>query len=264
MPDCFDIATRWREKKLNNLNDLDIVLNDYRVLFAFHSNRIEGNALSIHQTREIFENGKLINFTGDTREIFEAQNQKYAYEFLKLPIIKNEPMTENLVLETHEALCYGCYDEARWMKGERPGQYKIHFYGTGIDAGLPPEDVESEMKFILDEISEIKSWDGTRDDIKRVLTVASYFHLNFENIHPFADGNGRTGRTLMNYFLMTHGLPPVIVFDEDKELYYECLFVFDKTEKLDAFVSFLQDEMIKTWTRENSAREKKGQKFICL
>ena len=96
MPDCFDIATRWREKKLNNLNDLDIVLNDYKVLFAFHSNRIEGNALSIHQTREIFENGKLINFTGDTREIFEAQNQKYAYEFLKLPIIKTHPAINKL------------------------------------------------------------------------------------------------------------------------------------------------------------------------
>jgi Fic family protein len=51
-----------------------------------------------------------------------------------------------------------------------------------------------------------------------ILTAASYFLLKFESIHPFADGNGRTGRTLMNYYLMINGLPPTILYEEDKKM----------------------------------------------
>lgn len=60
------------------------------------------------------------------------------------------------------------------------------------------------------------------------LKAASYFHLQFEAFHPFADGNGRVVRTLMNYFLMTHNHPPIIIYDEDKKYYYAALQSFDE------------------------------------
>lgn len=82
------------------------------------------------------------------------------------------------------------------------------------------------------------------------MTVAAYFHLSFESIHPFADGNGRVGRTLLNYYLMTHDYPPTIIYDDDKPTYYLALTVFDKTGKIDGFIEFLKEETEKTWTKK--------------
>lgn len=263
-PDYMHIAHTWTERKMKTEQDFDIALDNYRILFAYHSNAIEDAGVSMHQTREIFENGKVTNYTGELRHLFETQNQKVCYEWLKSKIVKPEKVTPDLVCQIHERLCHGCYDEARWAKGERPGQFKKGFYGVGLDAGLPPEDVEEEVEFICREIEEAESFDGTVASAQRLLTTAAYFHLNFENIHPFADGNGRVGRTLLNYFLMTHGLPPTVIFDEDKETYYECLLVFDKTEKMDAFVQFLQEQTEKTWIQTRRTKTKGTIRTICL
>ena len=78
-----DIVSAWHAKNIETVADLDTVLSDYRVMFAYHSNQIEGAGVSLHQTREIFENGKVVGYTGDLRAIFETENQKVCYEFLK-------------------------------------------------------------------------------------------------------------------------------------------------------------------------------------
>ena len=81
-----------------------------------------------------------------------------------------------------------------------------------------------------------------------------------KRIHAFADGNGRVGRTLLNYILMCNNLPPVIIFDEDKETYFMALEVFDHTEKIDGFVQFLKEQMVKTWVRKTP----RGKEFIAI
>ena len=82
------------------------------------------------------------------------------------------------------------------------------------------------------------------------MTIAAYFHLRFEEILAFADGNGRLGRTLLNYYLMLHDYPPLVLFEEDKQTYYMALAVYDKTGKIDGFLSFLREQMVKTWERK--------------
>lgn len=74
--------------------------------------------------------------------------------------------------------------------------------------------------------------------------------MNFESIHPFADGNGRVGRTLMNYYLLTHDYPPTIIYSEDKKNYYLALALFDATEDMDGFKAFIKEQTIKTWRRK--------------
>lgn len=231
----------WNAKTINSESNLDLALDNFRILFAYHSGKIENTEITYHDTREIFENGKVLGFSGNPRTLFEQQNQKLCYEFLKQKIVAREALSEALVLETHSILTSGTFDERRYLdNGERPGEYKKHDYVTGRnEVGSPFESVAEDIAELL---SEINGYSG-----KEVLKSAAYFHAAFENIHPFADGNGRVGRTLMNYYLMTHGHPPIVIYDEDKVLYYESLEKYDMEETLDPLCRFLQYETERTW-----------------
>lgn len=240
-----DIVNYWKSCDRSTADKLNMILDNYKILFAYHSNSIEGCGLSYHQTREIFENGKVINYTGDTRNIFEAANQKQSYYWLLEKIIRKDPVTPEFIKELHGILNNGCYDERRWNIGERPGTYKIHDYCVGDSVGSPPEEVDADIKSLCDEINNINN------NEEKILLAATYFHCMFESIHAFAAGNGRAGRTLMNYYLMIHDMPPCIIFDEDKQVYYMGLTVFDKTGEIEGLKKFIMEETEKTWSRRN-------------
>lgn len=235
------IVEKWQKNPIADVADLDIALDNFRILFAYNSNAIENPETTYHQTREIFENGKVIGFTGNLRTLFEIQNQKVAYETLRADIVKKRELSPSLIKEVHKSLMYGCYDESRYSKGERYGEYKLHDYVTGDGVGSAPEDVEKEIENLCEEVNAAHDGDP--------LTVAVYLHLKFEEIHPFADGNGRVGRTLMNYYLLTHNYPPTIIFNEDKETYFLGLAAFDKTGNIDGFMQFVREQTIKTWQK---------------
>lgn len=239
-----NVLDYWKKQDIQVKNDLRAILDNFRILFAYNSNKIENESTSYHNTREIFENGRVINYTGDLRTLYEIQNQKDCYEFLVDKIIEKEPISRRLILDVHKHLCKGCYDESGYLKGERPGAFKINDYGVGDDVGVYPEEVEGNIDELCEEIDANTDADP--------LTVAAYFHLRFETIHPFADGNGRTGRTLMNYYLITHNYPPTIIYDEDKQTYYMALAVYDKADDIKGFVRFLKEQTIKTWTNKIS------------
>ena len=250
-----DIVKVWQDKNIRTAKDLDVTLSDYRILFAYNSNKIEDAGVSLHQTREIFENGKVVGYTGDLRALFETQNQKECFEFIKGKIVSKEAVTSTLIKKIHEKLCHGCYDESRWQKGERPGEYKKNYYGVGLSIGVPPEDVEKEVKYICDEL-----FSAALDSNEKILKASAWFHCNFEVIHAFADGNGRVGRMLLNYILLLNNMPPLIIFDEDKEAYYMALEVFDHSGKIDGFITFLKEQTIKTFVRQS----RDGKCFIAL
>jgi Fic family protein len=242
-----EIVASWQNKVVTNREELMAKLQNFRIVFAYNSNKIENPETTYHNTREIFENGKVINFTGDIRTIFEIQNQKECFDFLADKILNREPITKELILQTHEKLMKGCYDETRYLKGERPGSFKKHEYVIGDDVGELPENVENEIDFLCNELKE--------NEGKDPLKIATYLHLNFEQIHPFADGNGRLGRTLLNYYLMIHDYPPTIIYNEDKDVYYMALEVFDRTGQINGFEKFLQEQTEKTWSN-NFAKKK--------
>jgi len=247
----------WQSYQISSAAELDKYLNSFRILFAFHSGKIENEEITYHDTREIFENGKVANYTGSPRALFEQQNQKLCYEFIKEKIFKKEPLSVGLIREIHNVLTSGTYDERRYIENEeRPGEFKKHDYVTGIhEVSSAAEDVERDLTEL---IAEMNSYDGGN-----VLKAAAYLHARFEYIHPFADGNGRVGRTLLNYFLMTHDHPPLIVYDEDKRMYYECLQKYDEVEELNSLCEFLKYETEKTWKKaliltEGLKQERKG------
>lgn len=240
---CEDVVRIWQKQPIRDIDDIDIKLHNFRILFAFHSGKIENEQINYYDTREIFEHGRVSNYTGDVRTLFEQKNQKDCYEELKLFIDNKEPLSLELIKKVHYELTKGTYDEGRFAKGERPGEFKKRDYVVGyLDAGPTAEQVENDLKELVDEIN------GYSGD--EFLKVAAYFHAAFENIHPFADGNGRVGRTLMNYYLIINNYPPIVIFEEDRKEYYSALEAFDKEEDLEPLVSFLADQCVKTWHRE--------------
>lgn len=239
-----DIVKRWKEKNINTAAALEQQLSNFRIVFAYNSGVIENRQITYHHTREIFENGKINNFTGDIRTIFEMENQKKCYSFLLPKIIEKAPVTPELIRSIHYQLCQGTYDERRWSRGERPGEYKIHDYVIGSsDQGALPEEVSGEIEELCAEIQDIP------DKGDNVIKTSAYIHCKFENIHPFADGNGRVGRTLMNYFLLTHNHPPLVVYNETKDSYYRALDHYDQTGDITPFVSYMKNSLERSWTQ---------------
>lgn len=250
-----EIIKLWKSKQLDTVNELDEALQNFRIIFAYHSGVIENPEITYHNTREIFENGKLVNYTGDLRTVFEMKNQKNCYDFLKEKIIAKEPLRVGLIKEVHEQLMHGTYDERRWERGERPGEFKVHDYVVGNDQGALPEEVPGEVEELCEEIAEIP------DVRENILRTAAYLHCKFENIHPFADGNGRVGRTIMNYYLMIHNYPPLVVHNETKDRYYQALGCYDQTGDINPFVDYMKDSLEQSWERHR-APEKNLTNFL--
>lgn len=238
-----EIITAWKNKKIDAEETLAQALSNFRIIFAYHSGAIENPEISYHNTREIFENGKVINFTGDVRTIFEIQNQKKCYEYILPKIINREPVTPELIKALHYELLQGTYDERRRARGERPGEYKKHDYIVGNEQGALPEEVVGEIEELCEEVRSVE------DVGENILRTAAYIHCKFENTHPFADGNGRVGRTLMNYFLLINDYPPIVVYNESKNIYYEALDSYDRTGDIMPFVSYIKTAMEATWER---------------
>lgn len=241
----------WQRKKITTDAELAEALNGHSIAFAYHSGKLENEQVTYHDTREIFEHDGVTSYTGDLRTLFEISNAKNANEFLLVSFNEQRVLDEQLVKEFQFRLTQKTYDTRRWQLGERPGEYKRHDYVTGKnEIGALPGDVSEEMEELLSELTDIPD--------EKVLTAAAYYHAKFENIHPFADGNGRTGRLTMNYFLLLHHHPPVIIHEEDRKNYYSALEAWDEQQELTPLVDFLKEQTGKTWKKQIERDEKKN------
>ena len=233
----------WQSKKIKTDAELAEALNGNSISFAYHSGNLENEHITYNDTREIFEHDGVTSYTGDLRTLFEIRNAKDAYESFLQAFHDKHPLDENLIKEFQKQLTKNTYDTRRYQLGERPGKYKLHDYVTGKnEIGAAPEDVTDEIQELLSELQNIPT--------DRILRAAAYFHVKFENIHPFADGNGRTGRLAMNYFLVTNNHPPVTVHQEDRKSYYAALEAWDERQELAPMETFLREQTTKTWEKQ--------------
>lgn len=240
--DYKDIVGFWKEKKIKTAAELSAILDSYSINFAYHSGKIENDRITYYDTRDIFTKDGVSSYTGDLRTLFEIRNAKNAYELILNAFEERQPITEDFVKQIQEVLTVNTYDSRRYQLGERPGQYKLGDYVTGRkEVGALSEDVQAEMSELLEDISDV--------DNANALVAAAYFHAKFENIHPFSDGNGRTGRLLMNYFLLLHDHPPIIIHEEDRKAYYEALEQYDEEIEISLLVDFLVHQTEKTWDK---------------
>ena len=176
------IIKHWKDKKIATVVDLRESLSSYSIIFAYNSGAIENPEITYHNTREVFENGKVVNFTGNLRTVYEIANQKACFGAMLQHIVDRDPVTSELICEIHKYLTQGTYDERRWERGERPGTFKVHDYCVADGQGAPPEDVPMEIQELCEEMEDVP------DRGENIWKAAAYLHCKFENIHAFADG----------------------------------------------------------------------------
>ena len=201
---------------------------------VYNSNAIENSTLTLEDTEDILIRNQ-IRTDHEIREIYEAKNLASAIEYLM-----DNPEKEisvELILKLHKTLLTNIRDEiaGRFRSGKE-------WVRVGTHIGANPEFVNG---FIHDLVRDYNS-----DNDEYFLEKFAYFHAEFENIHPFGDGNGRIGRLLTNEQLDMLGLPPIIIPNKSKfDEYYPALDEYTKTNKADKLTELFASLLIEALYR---------------
>lgn len=231
----MNLLTVLREEKSNRLKGG--IYHQTQIKLAYNSNRIEGSKLSEEQTRYIFETNTLYLENGEKTtnvdDILETINHFSCFDYMLN--IADEPLSEKHIKKFHYLLKYNTSDVKKsWFN---VGDYKLkpNIVG-GIETALP-SDVPHEMKKLLETYHK-----------KQLISLTDIidFQFQFEQIHPFQDGNGRVGRLILFKECLLNNIIPFIIEDEYKFFYYRGLSEYPKVKEylIDTCLS-AQDNYIK-------------------
>lgn len=204
------LLTMLREQKASRLKGG--IYHRTQIDLTYNSNHIEGSRLTHDQTRFIFETNTIGISDGivNVDDIVETVNHFRCFDY----IIDHaeEPLSESLIKQLHLLLKTGTSDSQKeWFA---VGDYKHLPNEVGGIETCPPQEVHREMKNLISNYNHCK---------KKVLEHILDFHVHFEQIHPFQDGNGRVGRLIMFKECLANGIVPFIITDELKLFYYRGL-----------------------------------------
>lgn len=195
------------------------------VEWTYHSNAIEGNTLTLAETRVVLEG---ITVGGKSvREHLEIINHREAIEFLEHVVQTAEPLTEWTIKNVHRLVLKGVNDEDA-------GVYRSENVLIAGARHRPPDHtlVPEHMERVLER------YDGEWQPL-HVVQRAALLHGEFVKAHPFVDGNGRTARLLMNFELMRSGFPPAVITTNQRLEYYDALDRAHTTGEYDEFVALV-------------------------
>jgi Fic family protein len=217
-------------KKMNMLNSLRPLPADalkklqeeMRLLHTYHSNAIEGNTLTLTETKLVLEEG--ITIGGKSlREHIEATNNAKAFDLIEM-IAKNKKVIGPIAIQQiHEAVMAGILEDA--------GKYRTKNVRIIGAAKTPPD--WSKVTRLMDEL--IKKIAQNR---MHPVEAAAFLHHGFVKIHPFIDGNGRVARLLTSLYLIAKGYPPIVLKKEERGKYYRFLRAAD-AGNLSPFANFI-------------------------
>lgn len=180
--------------------------------FAYNSNKIEGSTLTEKQTSFLFETGTILA----SDEVYKARDieetRGHFLMFIEMLKTWNEALTEGMIKKYHFRLKSGVFEDL--ANGYPIGEYKNRRNMVSDIVTALPNEVEGRMKELLHEYESQE---------ERGLYELAKFHAEYEKIHPFQDGNGRTGRLLLYKECLRNGLVPIIIQDANKGAYYAAL-----------------------------------------
>ena len=194
------------------------------VEYTYNSNAIEGNTLTLQETALVLE-----GITIDRKPLkdhLEAVGHKDAFLYVQDLVKDKVPFSESIIKQIHTLVLMD--------RPEDRGVYRripVRIMGA---YHTPPEPVvvPEQMEKLIKEFSKKKL---------HPIESATLFHLKFEGIHPFVDGNGRTGRLILNLFLMQNGYPPINVKFADRKRYYEAFDSYYRDNDAGAMVQMVAE-----------------------
>lgn len=178
--------------------------------WTYHSNAIEGNTLTLRETKVVLEG---ITVGGKSlREHLEAVNHRDAIGFVEGLVAAAEPVNEWQIKNIHALVLKG-------IDPDEAGAYRRENVVISGASTTPPDHMH-----LAQEMADLIRWHGSpaSTSLHPVIRSAE-LHTRFVEIHPFVDGNGRTGRLLMNLELMRAGYPPAIIQKDERLSYYDAL-----------------------------------------
>lgn len=253
--ECFK---RMKEVRPLKPEEIAYFNREFSISASHNSNAIEGNTFTYDETKLLIERG-IVSGAHSLRESEDIVGYKQAFDFLYDAVKKEQPITEDFIKAIHAFVLRG---------DEEAGQYrKIQNYIGSITRVVytpcPPSQVAAKMQaYVADLVKDMqaniqKARMGELDWIEIFHNLAKH-HIEFENIHPFIDGNGRTGRLLLTYELICMGLLPVDIRYEERERYYAGIKAYrdkekystredSKTEKLAKLLAECELQSMKIW-----------------
>ncbi len=212
---------------------------EFIVEYTYNSNAIEGNTLTLRET-DLVLRGLTID-KKPLKDHMEAVGHKEAFDYVRELVKNNIPLSENIIKKIHFLVLADKKDDR--------GVYRrvpVRIMGAAHEP-VQPYLIQPKMEQLLIDF---------KNSNEHIVTKLARFHIEFEAIHPFIDGNGRTGRLLVNLELMKAGYPPIDIKYIDRLAYYnafdeyhvkhnlsvmEKLFAKYINERLDKYLKILQD-----------------------
>ncbi|MFT4297685.1 MAG: Fic family protein [Candidatus Woesearchaeota archaeon] len=207
------------------------IMNEFAKEFIFNSNNIEGSKIPPEKVREIIDKGDAKY--NQKNEVKEVKNSVLAFDYLQKEFKFNIVSIKRL---------YHILTKDLFMEGNLlyPRGFKKESNIVGNSKTTSPENVESELNNLLE-------WFRNNKRKIHPLLLAFEFHKRYEFIHPFLDGNGRTGRMIMNKILISAGYSPIIVYKDNKKSYFNAL---EKANygKIKSYNQFMLEQANKTYS----------------
>ncbi len=194
----YDLLKPGKDSLLKIINEAEMSE------IVYNSNAIENSTLTLKETEKILLEME-VSRNVSLKEVFEAKNLAKVMEYISIK--SQEELSLETILFLHQMLI-GNIDDSIAGRFRKKGEY----VRVGTHIAPAPEQVELMLEKAFIEYSS--------DYMSYFIDKISKFHLDFETIHPFNDGNGRIGRVLINYQLYKLGLPGIIIRDKGKQVYY--------------------------------------------
>lgn len=195
----------------------------FEVEYAHNSTAIEGNTLSLIQTKAILEDG--ISIGGKTlREIYEVVNHQKAFHFIKRCIADGKSLDEKMIKDIHALLMENI------LAGGIYRTVEVRISGAKHKPPAPNKMYQQIKNFYADMPYQAEN---------NAVEFAAWTHAEFVKIHPYVDGNGRTSRMIMNYQLMANGFLPISIAKEKRLEYFEALENYAVDGELHPFVEMI-------------------------
>ena len=204
-----EIAARTRENPDATTITLDSYHRDLFVRFAGHSAAIEGSTLSLMDTTLVLEGEFVPSDQKEVSDMFAVRGVAEGYQWAREQVSAGRDIDAGFIQDIHEHTALDLQPASRG----RIRTMAVMIAGSGVSVS-PPEDVRADLDYLLTE--------SARSSQHPLVQVCA-FHTCFERIHPFADGNGRVGRTVLNLQLAQAGYSPVAVKNDDRRAYLSAL-----------------------------------------